>query len=552
MRDDQQTSSTLTTVIGFVLVAAILILSQIFLRPRTQPPKPASATAQPTQQQPAQPAQAAQPAAQELEPVQTPSLLPLSVEPVPESVVTLENDLVRVEFTNLGGSIRSAWMKKYKAEVVPQGKNLLGTAIELPQGWVSTDATTMQVTRTDSSVTFTARADSLTLVKTYTLGKDYTLDHRVVLSGTAARGFALDGMAGLALTEKNAKLGLPHYHFYAKVGKKLHQTPAAKLRNPQGMCESAEWVGVKSKYFLLAVIACDRTFDSTYAVSVDSGRVGFSAVVKNPAPETQFTVYLGPLEYARLRAFGLGLDNVIGLGWTRPIALAMLWFLRLLYSVVRNWGLAIIVFAILMKAVFYPLTRTQTKQMRQMQLLGPKLNELKVKYKNDPQKLNTETMQLYRLYKINPASGCLPLLIQMPVFWALYAVLSNAIEMRGAPLGLWLNDLSQPDALFGHLPQGLPMVSGAAIGLVPILMGASSIVQTLITSTDKKNLALTIIMPVFITLIFLNMPSGLQLYWFLYNVLSIGESVIAMKGGLPWSKSKSRREPSLATAPPPK
>jgi YidC/Oxa1 family membrane protein insertase len=205
-----------------------------------------------------------------------------------------------------------------------------------------------------------------------------------------------------------------------------------------------------------------------------------------------------------------------------------------------------------MKAVFYPLTRTQTKQMRQMQLLGPKLNELKVKYKNDPQKLNSETMQLYKLYKINPASGCLPLLVQMPVFWALYAVLSNSIEMRGAPLGLWLHDLSEPDALFGHLPAGLPMVGGAAIGLVPLLMGASSIVQTLITSTDRKNLAMTIIMPVFITLIFLNMPSGLQLYWFLYNVLSIGESVIAMKGGLPWSKTKNRRQASLATAPPPK
>ncbi len=552
MRDDQKTSSTLTTVIGFVLVAAILILSQIFLRPRTQPPKPAAAPAQQTQPQPAQSAQAVQPAAPELEPVQNPSLLPLSVAPVPESVVTLENDLVRVEFTNLGGSVRSAWMKKYKAEVVPQGANLLGTAVELPQGWVSTDKTPMQVVATDSSVTFTARADSLTLVKTYTLGKDYTLDHRVSISGAAAKGFAIDGMAGLAHTETNVKAGLAHFHFYSRVGKKLNQTPAAKLKTPKGTCEAAEWVGVKSKYFLLAVIACGRTFDSTYAATIDTGRVGFIAVVKNPVPETQFSVYLGPLEYGRLRAFGLGLDNVIGLGWTRPIALAMLWFLRLLYSVVRNWGLAIIVFAILMKAIFYPLTRTQTKQMRQMQLLQPKLNELKVKYKNDPQKLNSETMQLYRLYKINPASGCLPLLVQMPVFWALYAVLSNSIEMRGAPLGLWLQDLSEPDALFGHLPQGLPMVGGAAIGLVPILMGASSIIQTLITSADKKNLAMTIIMPVFITLIFLNMPSGLQLYWFLYNVLSIGESVIAMKGGMPWSKPKSRREPSLATAPPPK
>jgi YidC/Oxa1 family membrane protein insertase len=552
MRDDQQTSSTLTTVIGFVLVAAILILSQIFLRPKTQPPKQTESPAQQAQPQQIQPSPTEQPGAPELVPTQTQSLIALQAEPAPESLVTLENDLLRVQFTSIGGAIKSVWMKKYKAEIVPSGKDLLSTSVELPLGWVSTAATPMQVARTDSSVTFTLHADSLTMVKTYTLGQAYTLDHRVSLSGAAARGFALDGMAGLALTEKNPKLSLAHFHFYAKVGKKLHQTPAAKLRQPQGVCESAEWVGVKSKYFLLAVIACGRTFDSTNAVTLEDGRVGFNAVVKNPAPETKFSIYLGPLEYARLRAFGLGLDNVIGLGWTRPIALAMLWFLRLLHSIVGNWGLAIIVFAILMKAIFYPLTRTQTKQMRQMQLLQPKLNELKVKYKNDAQKLNTETMQLYKLYKINPASGCLPLLVQMPVFWALYAVLSNAIEMRGAPLGLWLNDLSQPDALFGHLPQGLPMVGGAAIGLVPLLMGASSIVQTLITSADKKNLAMTIIMPVFITLIFLNMPSGLQLYWFLYNVLSIGESVLAMKGGTPWSKPKNRREPSLATAPPPK
>jgi YidC/Oxa1 family membrane protein insertase len=545
MRNDQQTSSTLTTAIGFVLVAAILILSQIFLRPRTAPPKQSPA---PTEQ--TQPSPAAQPAPQQLEPTQTQSLIPLVTQPAPESIVTLENDLMRVEFTSVGGAVKSVWLKKYKAEIVPQGKELLGTALELPLGWVSISATPMQVAATDSSVTFTLRADSVTLTKSYTLGKDYTLDHRVSLSGAAARGFALDGMAGLALTEQNVKEGLAHFHFYAQVGKKLHQTPALKLRKPQGECESAEWVGAKSKYFLLAVIACGRTFDSTYAVSLEDGRVGFSAVVKNPAPETQFSVYLGPLEYGRLRAFGLGLDNVIGLGWTRPIALAMLWFLRLLHTIVGNWGVAIIVFSILMKLAFYPLTRTQTKQMRQMQLLQPKLNELKVKYKNDAQKLNTETMQLYKLYKINPASGCLPLLIQMPVFWALYAVLRNAIEMRGAALGLWLNDLSQPDALFGHLPQGLPMVGGAAIGLVPLLMGASSIVQTLMTSTDKKNLALTIIMPVFITLIFLNMPSGLQLYWFLYNILSIGENLIAMRGGMPWSKTKSRRQASLETAPP--
>jgi YidC/Oxa1 family membrane protein insertase len=544
---NQSDSNSLTTIIGFVLVAVILIGSQLLLRPKRTQPQPVAA---PVQAQP-QPAESTQPVVSAPVPTAAPTLAPLSAESAPESIVVLENDLLRVEFSSIGGAVKSARLKKYNAEIVPSGKYLLGTALLLPQGWFSTAGTPMRVATTDSSVTFTAHADSLTLTKTYTLHKDYTLDHRVAIAGPSL-GFAIDGMAGLALTESNVKEGLVHFHFYSKVGKKLHQTPSHQLRKPQGKCDSAEWVGIKSKYFLLAVIACGRTFDSTYAVALDDGRVGFSAVMRKPAPETQFTVYLGPIEYNRLRAFGIGLDNVVGLGWTRPLAVAMLWFLRLLFSVVRNWGVAIIVFSILMKVAFYPLTRTQTKQMRQMQLLQPKLNELKVKYKNDAQKLNSETMQLYKLYKINPASGCLPLLIQMPVFWALYAVLRNAIEMRGAALGFWLKDLSQPDTLFGHLPSGLPMVGGAAIGLVPILMGASSIVQTLMTSTDKKNLAMTILMPLFITLIFLNMPSGLQLYWFMYNVLSIGETVITMKGGLPWRKSKNRKEPSLVTAPPPK
>ena len=544
---NESESNSLTTIIGFVLVAVILIGSQLLLRPKRTQPQSAVA---PTPVQP-QPAGTAQPAASAVVPTAAPTLAPLSAEPARESVVVLENSLLRVEFSSFGGTVKSALLKKYDAEIVPSGKYLLGTDLLLPQGWFSTAGTPMQVAATDSSVTFTARTDSLTLTKTYTLRQDYTLDHRVSIAGPG-QAFAIEGLAGLALTEKNVKEGLLHFHFYSKVGKKLHQTPAHQLRRPQGKCDSAEWVGIKSKYFLLAVIACGRTFDSTYAVALDDGRVGFSAVMRKPAPETQFTVYLGPIEYNRLRAFGIGLDNVVGLGWTRPLAVAMLWFLRLLHSVVRNWGVAIIVFSILMKVAFYPLTRTQTKQMRQMQLLQPKLNELKVKYKSDPQKLNSETMQLYKLYKINPASGCLPLLIQMPVFWALYAVLRNSIEMRGAALGFWLKDLSQPDTLFGHLPSVLPMVGGAAIGLVPILMGASSIVQTLMTSADKKNLAMTIIMPLFITLIFLNMPSGLQLYWFMYNVLSIGETVITMKGGLPWRKSKSRVEPSLVTAPPPR
>jgi YidC/Oxa1 family membrane protein insertase len=317
---------------------------------------------------------------------------------------------------------------------------------------------------------------------------------------------------------------------------------AAKLGKPYSFTDPATWVAARSKYFVLVLAGADSTFDSCYALRLEDGRLGFAAACRRPAATRDFTLYLGPVDDAELRPLGLG--AVAAHGWTRPIELAMLWLLRLLYSLVRNWGVAIVIFSILMKAALWPLSRTQTKQMRQMQLLQPKLNELKTRFKNDAQKLNAETMQLYKLYKINPLSGCLPMVLQLPIFWALYAVLRNTIEMRGAHFVLWLKDLSQADALFGHIPAGIPFIGTYPVGLLPVLMGVSFIGQNMITSTDKKNWAMTIIFPVFITAIFLNLPSGLQLYWFMYNILSIGETLVTVKGGNLW-----RKKPKKALSP---
>jgi YidC/Oxa1 family membrane protein insertase len=526
-------SDNLRMIIGFAIIAVILIGSQFLLRPR----RPAQPAAQPATS--AMPAETAAAPAETTAPAPAPVLALIPAATVPETTVVLENKALRVEFTNLGGAIKSVLVKKYSAELVPPGATLLGASLLLADGPRSLDKTPMQVSATESTVTFTARAESLTITRTWALGADYTLETGLKVDGRY-QGFGYDAMAGLAFTEKNIKEGLAHYHFYSLESKKLQQLPAAKLKKPRAARAVSDWVGGKSKYFLLALIGRDVKFDSSYAVTLEDGRVGFAATVLAPSADNRVTVYLGPTDYDRLRSFKLGLDNVVGLGIAKPVGIAMLWFLRLLFSIVRNWGVAIIIFSILMKAAFYPLTRTQTKQMRQMQLLQPKLAELKVKYKNDAQALNAETMQLYKLYKINPMSGCLPLLVQLPIFWGLYAVLRNAIELRGAPLALWLKDLAEPDTLFGFVPQAVPMIGGSGIGLLPVLMGVSFIVQNLLTSTDKKNWAMTIIFPIFITLIFLNMPSGLQLYWFMYNILSIVESVIAMKGGLKWSKPRTK------------
>jgi len=532
---------TLRMVIGFGVIVVILIVWQFVFRPKPRPqpaatPVPAETTAVDTTAAP-------EPAALEPEPA-----APVRLTAAPaaaETTLVLENDLLRLEFTNRGGALKSALLKKYHAELVPEGATLLSTGLVLPAGPVSLGDVLLNARGDASSVTFWTQVESLDFTKTFTLEDDYTLTQTVDFEGA---GIVVEAMAGIAVTEGNAKEDLTHFHFYTRSEDKVQRYSPKSVKPPRDFEEPADWVGLKNKYFFLAVVSPEPGFDSTRAAALDDGRIGLDAAVHSAGRRTEMTVYLGPLEYNKLRSFGLGFEEAVSLGWAKPIALGILWLVRFLFRIFGNWGIAIIIFAILMKAAFYPLTRTQTKQMRNMQLLQPKLNELKKKYKDNAQALNQETMQLYRLYKINPLSGCLPMLVQLPVFWALYSVLRTFIELRGAGFVLWLKDLSQPDTLFGHLP----FFGNPAIGLLPVLMGVSFIAQNMLTSTDKKNWAITIIFPIFITVIFLNFPSGLQLYWFMYNVLSILESILGLKGGIPWFRKRSTREPSLATAPPPK
>lgn len=513
-------NDNLRMLIGFLIIVLILIFYPMIL-PRRPRPAPVPDTVQTTPA--AQPAPRETVAIAPAPPVET---------PVAETTALLENQFLQVEFTSRGGALKSCYLKRYRVQLVPENSTLLASTelLNLPA----------TLNQTESTATFTYNLPQGQLKKTLILGKDYTI--LVHFEGLPPEGIlTFDARAGIPTTEKEAKEDLANFHFYARTAGKISQISSGQLRK-RPFVTTADWVGLKSKYFFLALVNQTGNFDSVRAEPLADNRIGFIAPVKS-ANGARFLVYAGPIEYNRLRSFHLGFENVVSLGWLKPIALGILYLLRLFYQLVRNWGWAIVIFSILMKAIFYPLSRTQIKQMRNLQLLQPKIEELKKKYKDDPQMLNQETMRLYQLYKVNPLSGCLPLLVQMPVFFALYAVLRNFIELRGAGFLLWLKDLSQPDTLFGHIPHGVPLIGGFAIGLLPILMGISFIAQNLLTSTDKRNWAMTIIFPVFITAIFLNLSSGLQLYWFIYNILSILESVIATKGGTIWQKIK--KSPNL-------
>ncbi len=243
------------------------------------------------------------------------------------------------------------------------------------------------------------------------------------------------------------------------------------------------------------------------------------------------TLFAGPMDYDILKEYNLtGVMN-FGLKWiVKPIGeYFMLPMLKLIHSGIANYGVAIILFSILMKLLLYPLSITQVKSAQKMQLLAPLMNEIREKYKDDMQTQQQETMKLYSQYGINPAGGCLPLLLQMPFLYALYAVLNLNIELRQASfLPFWLTDLSVPDVIL-HLPFKLPLFNIDKFSGLALLMGATLFIQQKQAVTDPRQKGLVYIMPVMLTLMFSTLPAGLNLYYFMFNVMGIGQQLYLTK-----------------------
>ncbi len=492
-------NETKNLVIAFLLVMIVLFVWQ-WLTPRRPMPQTVNPTPEITQNIPT-----------EIKETPKPTTQLISSEELKqtETEVTLENKHFKITFSNFGGSIKSVYLKKYKAELIPSNSYVLGTVLNqetnLPALW--------QISyHDDSTVVFTNK-----VVKTYRLQDNYMLSMQINAETSLNENLVIDYQNGLAFSEANHKDELRHYGVFYRNYNKTEKKSAVKLK-PIAL-DTIHWIAVKSKYFT-SILAQQHNFGRVQLTPLNDGRVGYQ--YKTPINQSaQFLIYFGPLHYDILRSHKLGWEAVVDLGWTRIFSVAILKILMFLYAIFKNYGIAIIIFSIIMKAIFFPLSRMSTRQMQQMQLLQPKIEELKKKYKDNPQALNQETMQLYKLYKINPFSGCLPLLFQLPIFWALYAVLQKTIELRQANFGLWIHDLSLKDPYY----------------ILPILMGVSFLAQNFLTSADKRNMALLIFMPIFLTVIFLNFPAGLQLYWLFFNLLSIVESIIS-RGGLKWKKQK--------------
>jgi YidC/Oxa1 family membrane protein insertase len=276
------------------------------------------------------------------------------------------------------------------------------------------------------------------------------------------------------------------------------------------------WLAMVQHYFAAAFVPPEKTAREFYARKLDNANVyqaGLIVPMGEIAPgatgTTAVKLYAGPQEQAALKQVAPGLDLVVDYSWLTVIAAPIFWALQFIHGIVGNWGWAIVVLTIIIKAIFFPLSAASYKSMAKMRVLTPRLMQLKERYADDKQRLNQEMMKMYQTEKVNPLGGCLPIVIQIPVFIALYWVLLGAVEMRGAPWILWIKDLASADPYY----------------ILPVIMMVSMFIQTKLNPTppDPIQARVMMLMPLIFGVMFFWFPAGLVLYWVVNNILSIAQ-----------------------------
>jgi YidC/Oxa1 family membrane protein insertase len=484
-----------------------------------------------------------------------------------EILDSVDTDLARIVISRTGASIRSVRLKKYKSvkgdwvELIPENeKALSGFAGETDlSDWVFT----LSERQSDDPK---AGVDGRYLVyesngirKTYSFNdSSYVFDLTIELPEMAKHTVAWG--SGLATTERDQHTELRYFGGIVRLGGTVILKQLNSLDTiPKGEPGTIEWAGVKNKYFLAATIPLTET--ENYRMSranlkrvsgggcmrgcmpvgdVDPEDVKVKVSLTTQAEDVhKFKIYVGPLDYDILKKVGFGIEDAcyFGFKWIRPISRLFLKVLLGLYSVIPNYGVVIIIFSVMIGVIFFPLQRTSQRSAMEMQRMQPKISELKKKYAKDAKKLNQATMELYRKQKVSPVSGCLPLFIQMPVFFALYAILDTTIALRGAVfVPGWIEDLSQPDSLLGLKVPILPIFMGGMMFLQQRMQSRGAATSQM----QQQQKMMMYFMPIMFTFIFLRFPAGLVLYWFVYNIFSFVQTYM-LKSKLAESEALSKQ-----------
>ena len=411
-------------------------------------------------------------------------------------------------------------------------RSIDGDDISLSGGWITDNDYDINVYENQTTVTFRKIVAEKQITKALTFYPDkYIIDMSVDLSAIhnfVSRGISTVSWAGgLPLTEPNKK---DEQIYYKAVVFQGDETYTPKTKKPshaklERMEYPTDWAAIRTKYFITAMVPKNPASGSEVLAIEENGDISYNVgLIFDVNHPFLSTLYIGPLEYNRIKRLGNNLDQIMNFGWAfiRPISKGVHWFLLFLYKYIPNYGYVLLVFSVAVKILVYPLTKKSYVSTKKMQAVQPMLNDLREKYKNDQRKFAQAQMNLFKEHGVNPLSGCIPILLQMPLLFALFTVFRSSIELRGAPFILWIKDLSRPDAVF-DLGINVPLY-GSQVAILPILMGVTMFIQMKSTPTPQsgpQQKYMMYFMNGFFVLIFNQFPSGLVLYYTLFNVLTV-------------------------------
>jgi len=455
-----------------------------------------------------------------------------------ERIVMIETDLVRVGLDARGGVI-SSWELKRHHTAPPEEKPVQlvhqGAKFKEPLSVSTSDAAADKVLREGL---FAVETDFTSLDNAHPVGhatlrfQDSASGIKVLKHLTFHQGsylvdvaLTVEGLTGGYDVVLGTNFGIVEWGdgFIGLIGSASLVDGKVEKETPDNELErkgAVQWVALQDKYFLSVLMPQD----ASAALAKKEGEKLVSAGVRMPRSTGETTktlqLYAGPKEYDTLRSLNVGLEETIDFGWfifgswsvVKAVAKPIFYVLRFINEYTHNYGVTIILLTMGIKMLFVPLQFKSYKSMKQMQMIQPRVLAVQEKYKDDRDKLNKELIKLYRDHKVNPVGGCLPMVLQMPVFVALFNILYMTIDLRQAPFVGWITDLSVQDPYY----------------VLPIIMGATMVIQQKITPTtmDPTQAKIMLVLPVFMTFLFVNFPAGLVLYWLTNNMLTIGQQVL--------------------------
>ncbi|TKJ42132.1 hypothetical protein CEE37_00200 [candidate division LCP-89 bacterium B3_LCP] len=430
----------------------------------------------------------------------------------------------------------------------------LGNALDLRQIKFVPDKKDLFISETgEGKLTLRAQTEDGSWVqKKFTFRGDvYTIQMQIDAGGIADLDpfYELYWGDGMAITEADSTQDVYYAKAYAYMGGELETFSEKGKKDLAGQASGqTDWVAQRNKYFEVALLPVSqkakgvlfgiqakakvgKIIPKVYSMALSMG----GRLDREPAV---FDVFCGPLDQNIIRNVHPALEETMNWGWAviEPFSKLVLWSLKGLHTFIPNYGLVLIIFSIIIKIVVWPLTHKSTKAMSRMSAVQPKMKELQEKHKGHPEKLNKATMQLYKEEGVNPFSSCWPTLLQMPLLYSLFIIFRSTIELRQAPFIFWISDLSAPDIIV-NLPFNVPMY-GAHIALLPIAMGITQLLMSKVMMTDPKNKAMVYFMPIFMVMIFNNFPSGLSLYYALFNLWTYLQHIYLKRQGVLQSPAK--------------